>query len=224
MVLIVGVLGCNSAAPIVTPPTPPTVTRPVVAPPKHPAGAVGKCSPAPVVAGIEARDQPAAIAGCPDVLELSRGNGMGDSRGQPAVTPTVMPPWDNAAARDYACAYACSSSGTASLLAWSVFEDDRPLRNHYAAYLVDDSAKWTVVVMYRHAFNAWWNIYTSFHSRARPVQTFDHKPSADEIDAVLDNNAWKRADDGGFKLLAGNVIEETWPGTPQHKFPAGIEQ
>jgi hypothetical protein len=187
---------------------------------------MGDCAADPQVTGVDPGHQPAAISGCPNPMEMTRGNGLGRNV-FPAVTPSVTPDWDLDGTRAYACAYACAPAGaTAAMLAWSIFEDPRPLRNHYAAYLVANvpAKKWTVVVLWRHAINLWWNIGGGVHDPARPIHDFDHAPSADEIEAVLDDNRWKRADEGDFKLLAGNMIDETWPSPPLHHFPDGIEK
>lgn len=179
----------------------------------------GTCRDDPHVDKVEARFQPKAIASCPDVLEMSRGDGIGKTTGAPPIAPGITPPWDLVGMRDFACAYACAPAGaTASLLAWSAYEDDRPLRNHTAAFLVEDGKKWTVVVMYRHAFNEWWNIATSFHRRETPIVTLDHKPTTDELAAALAQAGWSWSAPGGFKLIAGNVIDELWPTPPTERF------
>src|SRR5262245_58484532 len=114
------------------PAPPPTATAPAAKQP--PPNTRGACRDNPKVAHVEDRFQPQAIAACPDVLEMSRGDGVGKTTGAPAIAKAATPDWDLAAMRDYACAYACAPGGsTASLLAWSALEDERPLRNHYAA-------------------------------------------------------------------------------------------
>lgn len=162
-----------------------------------------------------------------------RGDGLGTSTKLVKVKHTALPPWDIEQTRDFACAYACADpTATAHLLAWSIIEDERPLRNHNAAFLVEQPGKpWTVVVMYRHATNDWWNINVSFHSPARPVVTFPQRPTIAEVDGVFDENRWRFEHDedaDGFKVLAGNVIDEVWEkvlrgSAPQH-FPKGVEQ
>lgn len=181
------------------------------------------------------RESPEAMANCPDPTEYVRGDGIEVGKGLPAVTPTAMPPWDLDATRAFACAYACAPEGSAAhMLAWHVIEDSRPLRNHNAVFAVEHASakpKWTVVVMYRHATNVWWNINVSFHSRARPVRTFDHAPSDTEMIAMLDENRWRfdhEKESNGFKILAGNVIDPLWTSVtgspPSRSFPKGIEQ
>jgi hypothetical protein len=220
-------VACGSDTKPVSVTSPTVASEPVAAPVKAPPpGTVGVCRADPTVAGVEDRDQPATIAGCPEPMEMFRGNGHRQAE-LPKVVPSIVPDWDLAGVRDYACAYACAAPGAkAAMLAWSVLEDPRPLRNHYAAFLIDHSPspKWTVVVMYRHAVNAWWNIGGGIHSSSRPIHDFDHRPTVAEIEAVLDDNAWKFTDDGDGKLLAANVIDETWPGPPERHFPDGIER
>jgi hypothetical protein len=227
---------------------PPPVARRV--PPTDPAPAApppDAAPPAPVATGSisgPCRAQPAPtgdrrapheVAACPDPTAMHRGDGIPTTEGAPKVTPTKLPPWDLETDRDFACAYACAANGaTAHLLAWSIIEDDRPLRNHNAAFLVEDPSapeKWTVVVMYRHATNTWWNIDASFHSRSEPIVHFKDRPSARQVDDVLARNRWMydhEIYDGGFMVLAGNVIDDVWTTalrgpSPRH-FPAGIEQ
>src|SRR5439155_20650435 len=69
---------------------------------------------------------------------------------------------------------------------------------------------WTVVVMYRRAFNAWWNIATGPHSRVRPLRDFPKRPTPADVEAILDDNGWGYTDRGDSKLLAGNMIDENW--------------
>jgi hypothetical protein len=228
----------SGAAPALVPAVaqPVVAAPPAVAPrtPAPPAGTSAACEDHPAkVAGLDDRRQPLEIAACPDVMDMVRGNGI-DFSHDPAMTPSVTPNWDLAAMHAFACAYACAGTGaTALLLAWYAVEDSRPLRNHYAAYVVEHPATagratWTVVVMYRHSWNLWWNILTGPHVRERPVRKFSHRPTVAEVEAVLAENRWTYTGDPDFKLLAGNVIEENWLsalGGPATKFfPAGIEQ
>ena len=152
---------------------------------------------------------------CPQPMDVVRGDGVGTSPDAPKVSKTVLPPWDMDAMRDWACAFACANEGAdAYLLAWSIIEDDRPLRNHNAAFVVrhKDAPKWTVVVMYQHAFNKAWNINVNFHTPSvRPIVDFPAKPSAKEIDDVITATNWQWGGDHfGFRVLAGNVIDELW--------------
>jgi hypothetical protein len=196
-----------------------------------PPGSTGRCRKAAADAGAES---PAALAGCPDVLAYVRGDGIETSAGLPKVSPSVMPDWDLDALRDFACAYACAPAGSAAhLLAWSVVEDDRPLRNHNAVFAIEHAApaakpKWSVVVMYRHATNAWWNIEVSFHSRARPVRHGPRAPSSATLHAILDENRWQWAEADGFRVLAGNTIDPLWTlvtgEAPTRLFPPNIER
>lgn len=166
-------------------------------------------------------------------MEWVRGNGMARYKG-PAVTPSVVPAWDLDGLRDYACAYACAAPGaTAYLLGWNIIEDARPLRNENAAFVVEHAAtagapKWTVVVMYRRAFNPWWNIATGPHSRVRPLRDFSSRPTPADVEAMLDDNGWSYAARDDFKLLAGNMIDENWQlalgGKPTRLHRDGIEQ
>jgi len=212
---------CGSSSPAASPPPPsPAPAAPVaIAKKQPPPNTRGTCRDDPHVDKVEDRFQPKAIASCPNVREYHRGDGVGKTTGAPAMTQTVTPDWDLVGLRDYACAYACAPAGaTASLLAWSAYEDDRPLRNHTAAFLVEQAHKWTVVVMYRHAFNEWWNIATSFHSRSTPVVELDHAPTTEELTAALAQAGWSWSAPAGFKLLAGNVIDEVWPSPPTERF------
>lgn len=193
------------------PPPPPVKPVPLpVAQPISPPGTSGPCRAEPKVKGVEARDQPAVTAHCPDPMEWVRGNGMADHKG-PAVTPSVVPAWDLDAVRDYACAYACAAPGaTARLLGWNIVEDARPLRGENAAFVVEHAStagapKWTIVVMYRRAFNAWWNIATGPHSRVHPLRDFPARPTPADVVEILDDNGWSYTDQGDFKLLAGNM-------------------
>jgi hypothetical protein len=227
------VAGCASAAtptpapaPAASAPPPVASSRPSAPAPPPPA-TVGSCAADASAADVDADHQPAAIAGCPSPMEMVRGNGIKRSSADP-IEPTALPGWDLPATLAYACAYSCAPAGAhASLLAWSTYGDDRPLRNDYAAYLVSepDAHRWTVVAMWRHDFNKWWNIAGDFHAPRRPIHAFDHAPSAAELDGVLTGNDWTfAADQGGFKLLAGNMIDENWPAAPPHHFPDGFEK
>ncbi|RYZ64178.1 MAG: hypothetical protein EOP08_09520 [Proteobacteria bacterium] len=189
----------------------------------------GRCRPPSRDAGA---DSPAEVAGCPGPERWSRGDGIEVGHDLPKVAPTALPPWDLDASRDFACAYACADpSATAHLLAWSIVEDDRPLRNHNAAYLVEHPGKpTTVVVMYRHATNGWWNVDSSFHSRQRPIVPFQKPPSAAQVDAVLRENGWQltQQEAGDFQLLAGNMLDDVWTevlhAAPPRHHPQGIER
>ena len=223
--LVVLVAAC-SAEPAATHPVAPEPARaPVVANTAPAAAAIpgttGTCEADPKVDGVDDNRRPVAIAGCPAPMDMSRGNGF-SSDPYPTVTPGPLPAWDLAGTLAYACAYACAPAGAhAALLAWSIYEDPRPLRNDNVAYVVSMPNKWTVVVMWRHAFNKWWNIAGSFHDPRVPIQSFDHPPTAAEIEDVLRGNTWSfAASDAGFKLLAGNTIDASWPSAPPTHFPA----
>jgi hypothetical protein len=216
--------------------TPPPSPKPVPAPvagATSPAGTAGACRADPKVKGVEDRFQPVANAHCPDPMEWVRGNGMDDYKG-PAVTPSVVPAWDLDGLRDYACAYACAAPGaTAYLLGWNIVEDGRPLRNEDAVFVVEHAAttgapRWTVVVMYRRAFNAWWNIATGAHSRVRPLREFPKRPTPADVEAILADTGWSYAGAPDFKLLAGNMIDENWQlalgGKPSKHHQDGIEK
>ena len=199
-----------------------------------PAGSSGVCR-SPKKKADAGAGSPEAMASCPDPTEYVRGDGIEVGKGLPAVKPTAMPPWDLDAVREFACAYACAPPGSAAhMLAWHVIEDSRPLRNHNAVFAVEHATtkpKWSVVVMYRHATNVWWNIHVSFHSPARPVRAFDHAPTDAEVASMLDENDWQfehAKDASGFQILAGNVIDPLWKAVtgraPSRSFPKGIEQ
>jgi hypothetical protein len=210
--------------PVSAPVAPPVASSPVAAPP----ATNGTCAADATAADVDADHQPVAISGCPTPMEMVRGNGIKRSSGDP-IERTALPRWDLPATLAYACAYSCAPAGAhAAMLGWSTYGDDRPLRNDYAAYLVaePDAHRWTVVVMWRHDFNKWWNIAGDFHRPRRPIQGFDHAPTAAEIDAVLTSNDWTfvAADALGFKLLAGNMIDDNWPAAPPHHFPDGFEK
>lgn len=228
-----GLAACGPSA--ATPATPgggatTTGGEPAIAGP--PEGTTGVC-PAmkPPSASPDDDPTPAEIANCPDVDELFRGDGLGESDALPPVSPSIVPDWDLAHVREFACAYACAPEGSkVHLLAWSVIQDRRPLRNHNAVLVVEHAGgtRWTGVVMYRHATNAWWNVNISFHSPAEPIVDYDHRPTPDEIYALLDDNGWQWAPDEDWDLPAGNVIDELWPvatGAAATKhFPAAIER
>ena len=230
--LAVLLAACNAdappAPPVVAPPPPVVVPPVVVARPTPPPNTAGVCRADPKVAGVADRDQPAAVAFCPAPMEMVRGNGL-DIIKEPKVKPAITPDWDLDAVRDYACAYACAAAGAnAYLLAWSTYEDSRPLRMHNAAVIIEHSAKagpprWTVVVMYRRSANLWWNINTAVHSRARPLRDFDHRPTPVDVEAAMAQGGWTFDDGPDFPLRAGNVIDETWQlalgGSPTKTFP-----
>jgi hypothetical protein len=186
-----------------------------------PVGTTGACQADAKVADLGDEQQPAKLAGCPTPMEYERGNGFGDSP-VPDVTG-ALPPWNLSGALQFACAYACAPSGAhAAMLGWSVYQDDRPLRNDNVAYVIsDDKAHaWTVVVMWRHAFNKWWNIDGSIHDPRVPIRTFDHAPTAAEIESMLEGNRWNfSAAQDGFKLMGGRVIDASWPSAPPKHFP-----
>jgi hypothetical protein len=223
--VVLGLVACAAdAGP--APAAPIANVKPAIKPPPPAVGVSARCRAIPA-----AKDSPDEIASCPDPMALSRGDGIGTSEGAPKVTPTALPPWDLGASRDFACAYACAATtATAHLLAWSIIEDSRPLRNHNAAYLVEQPGMWTVVVMYRHATNTAWNINSSPHGRETPIVTFDHLPSAAEVDRVIAHNRWQydhEPEARGFRVLAGNTLDDVWTtvlhgAAPRH-FPAGIE-
>ncbi len=171
---------------------------------------------------------------CPDVGDLMAGDGVPVKK-LPPVTPSILPSWDLVRARDFACSYACAPVGSkAHLVAWSVIEDDRPLRNHNALFAIEHVTeagppKWTLVDMYRHATNDGWNIHVNFHMQTRPVVPYDHAPKNAEVYEMLETNGWQW-DQGvhGFRLLAGNVIDPEWKavtGTaPGRMFPSEVER
>jgi len=228
-------------APVPVPAPAPAPTEPAGPPAKSlafaskaPAGSSGACR-VPPNADAGYPESPTAVAGCPDVYELSRSDGIDVGDHLPTVKPTEMPEWSLDALRDFACAYACAPVGSAAhLLAWNVIQDQRPLRNHNAVFAIEHATvpprvKWSVVVMYRHATNTWWNIAVSFHSRARPIRNFSHAPTAAETLALLDENGFQlAAENDGFHVLAGNVIDPLWKlvtgEAPTRFFPPGIER
>ena len=202
VVICLVVAACGSDA-RVEPPAPLPVARDIDAAPPPPAlapGTGGACRDKPKLAGLEDRDQPAAIAFCPNPLEMVRGNGMSGDHDPPV--PATMPPWDQDALRDYACAYACATAGAqAYLLGYQASPE-----HHDAAYLIehgpDEGApKWTVVVMYKRTFNAWWNINTGPHVRTRPIYTFPRRPRPADVRHVLLANGWG---------VSGTMIDENW--------------
>lgn len=195
------------------------LAAPAVADP--PAGTTGVCNADAKVADVGDERQPAKVANCPSPMDYVRGNGLGKGP-YPAITPDALPPWDMAGALQFACAYACVANGAhATLIGWSIYEDDRPLRNDSAAYVIhgDKSRTWTVVVMWRHAFNKWWNIGGGAHDAAVPIRTLDHAPTAAELDQMLRGNGWDfSADQSGFKLIGGDTIDANWPSAPPTHF------
>lgn len=203
--LLIFLVACDrSAAPAVTPITPDAAAK-VVAPVNVVANS-GSLSTAACVVTPAADD----VAKCPDPMAWSRGDGLGTSDSLPPIKATPLPA-DLEISRSFACAYACVAKGAeAHLMAWSIIEDARPLRNHNAVFLVEDpgkTPKWSVVVMYRHATNEAWNINVSFHRRARPVVTFEDKPTWKDVAAVMQENDWQTQDEpDGFRILAGVTL------------------
>ena len=202
VICFVIVAACGSDAGVDPPPPKPVVVRSIDAPPP-PSVAPGMgdaCRDNPKLAGIDDRDQPAAVAFCPNPLEMVRGNGMAGDH--PPPVPATMPPWDQDALRDYACAYACATPrGHAYLLGYLASVDQ-----HEAAYLIEhgpdeEAPKWTVVVMYKPPFNRWWNINTSPHTRARPIYTFPRRPRPAEVRHVLIVNGWG---------VSGTMLDDNW--------------
>jgi hypothetical protein len=205
LVVCLAALACGSDARVEPPPPPkPAVTTPPPTPvPPSPTiapGTGGACRDKPKLAGLDDRDQPAAVAFCPNPLEMVRGNGMAGDHDPPV--PATTPPWDADAVRDYACAYACATpKAQAYLLGYLATADQ-----HEAAYLIehgtDEAApKWTVVVMYKRTFNRWWNIHTGFHVRSRPIHTFPRRPRPSEVRHVLIENGWG---------ASGTMIDANW--------------
>jgi hypothetical protein len=217
------VAACSSATPQKSEPI--IASPPPAAPRAQPApddATTGTCAHDQAVADADEAHQPVAIAHCPNPLEYVRGNGFSDAP-YPDVHAGPLPEWDLAAARAYACAYACAQDGArAALIGWSTYQDRRPLRNDNVAYVVahPPAKTWTVVVMWRHAFNKWWNVGGGVHDPRVPIKSFDHAPSAAELTALLESNRWTfAADDGRFALLAGSLVERNWPGPPAKQFP-----
>ena len=200
----------------------------------------------PTAAAVQACPDPSPDAAdnarCPDPEAWVRGDGIGTSEklGAPR-TGHPLPEWDIAHLLGFGCAYACPEEGAeARLLMWSVVEDSRPLRNHYAFVLVHDKnrpkERWVLVDMYRHATNRSWNPHKgSIHDRSDPIQTFAQPPTAAEIDAMLERDGWQWEDeerfDGeatvpGFLVKAGNVLDTVWAEVlepPTRTFLPGIE-
>jgi hypothetical protein len=169
---------------------------------------------------------------CPDPTAIVRGDGIEAVPDLPKVAPARLPTWDLEILREAARMLACApGDATTRLLAWSVMEDDRPLRNHNALLLVEDTAaappRFTVVQVYRHATNDTWNTVGSYHDRRRPVQAFDHRPTRADVDAFLAQSGWDWVDGWG-KLLAGNVLDAEWQAAfgaaPWQQFPASLER
>jgi hypothetical protein len=180
-------------------------------------------------------------AHCPRPMEYVRGDGISDARALgPIVTGAPLPDWNVDELFAFGCAYACATPGAeAHLLMWSIIEDSRPLRNHNAFMLVHDEAKdepWSLVQMYRHATNRWWNIEVSFHSPARAILRFTDRPTADDVRAMLELNEWQWVDETynngerevpGFAVKAGNVLDQVWltalGAPPVAQFPTAVE-
>lgn len=195
------------AAPAPTAAAPTSPPKPTIAP-----GMGGACRDKPRVANVEDRDQPAAIAFCPDPTSMSRGNGMPPDHEPQA--PTTKPPWDTEAVTDYACAYACATSkAQAYLLAYIGTAEQ-----HRAAFLIehgsDEAApKWSIVVMYKRTFNRWWNIDSHPHSRTQPVVVLPRRPTPAEVEHVL-------AIDGLTGATGATNVDDNWKlvlgGLPSH--------
>jgi hypothetical protein len=209
LIFVVLAVGCGSSGSPAPSPPPLANTPPPVATKQPPANTRGACRDNPKVGNVDDQHQPQTIASCPNVLEYHRGDGIGKTTGAPAMTKAITPDWDLVAMRDFACAYACARGSTASL--------SRGARSKTIARCAilrgvsRPTAEVDVVVMYRHAFNEWWNISTSFHSRSTPIVELAHKPTTDELTAALGGAGWSWTGDGRFKLLAGNVIDDVWP-------------
>jgi hypothetical protein len=192
----------------------------LVATPAFGDGTTGVCNADAKVANVGDERQPAKVASCPSPMDYVRGNGFGKGP-YPDVKPSALPPWDLAGALQFACAYACVANGAhAAMIGWSIYQDDRPLRNDNAAYVISDGNAWTVVVMWRHAFNPWWNIGGGVHDAAVPIRKLDHAPTAAELDQMLRGNSWDfSADQSGFTLIGANTIDANWPSAPPTHFP-----
>ena len=170
---------------------------------------------------------------CPDPSAPPIGDGKGTDGTLGPVARTRLPTWDIDILHETARLHACAPGTAISrLLAWSVMEDERPLRNEYALMFVEDHTteppRFTLVHLYRHATNRGWNpAQGSSHSARTPVQTFDHRPTREEIDAYLEQSEWHFGDAWG-RVLAGNVIDDAWRQAthqaPWRAYPKGIEQ
>lgn len=146
--------------------------------------------------------------------ELVRYDGIETAAGLGPVTPSREPPWDAenlaVSARRFACA---SPTAIATLVAWSIVEDSRPLRNHGALVVVEDTIDgapvYTAVAMYRHATNIDWNIAVSFHNPSSPLRRFLRRPTSAELDAFALQADFTFVDTWG-QVKAGNVLDSRW--------------
>jgi hypothetical protein len=64
--------------------------------------------------------------------------------------------------------------------------------------------------MYRHAVNTEWSFESSLHSSHRAVVRFDHRPTAAEVEEVLEHNGWQYSLMLDFAVLAGSMPEQAW--------------
>lgn len=219
------------AEPSATPVVPSAAPDPLASSPPSPQvfkGSVSGPCPGPRLDSVATK-----TASCPEPRATVRGDGIEIGEDLPPVKPSAMPPWDVDDNRDFACAYACADgSATGHLLAWSIAQDHRPLRNHYSLYAEEQPGKpLTLVTMYRHATNSWWNIQVSFHHQYRSVEEFAAPPAQTELDRMFEANRWRfthEPDWDGFKILAGNVLDDVWTkvlgSKPRHHYPKGIER
>ena len=86
----------------------------------------------------------------------------------------------------------------------------------------------TVVAMYRHATNDWWNVSRSFHDPSRPYRRFTIRPTTADLDAFIDQAYFQFDAEHDFRVLAGNVLDDNWREATgedaRRRFPEGIEQ
>ena len=124
------------------------------------------------------------------------------------------------------------------LLAWSILEDDRPLRVENALVARHSPDGYLIEHLYRHPEDKppAWNLAMTHVS---PMQgsnqpgfmifhqdLFDHRPSNDEIYASLKPELvdWSFEVEEGWKLLGGGVCEPNWIALtgekPTKRYPA----
>jgi hypothetical protein len=167
-----------------------------------------------------------------DTLSRAGYDGLGVSDGLGPVSPSRLPPWDPQHLAEGARRFACASESAVVVpLAWSIIEDDRPLRNHNVLALVEDRVDgvplYTAVSMYRHATNTAWNMSVSFHDPSRPIRRFASRPTTADLDAFIDQSHFEFVESWG-RVLVGNLIDSNWVAAtgeaPTRHFAAGIEQ
>jgi hypothetical protein len=100
------------------------------------------------------------------------------------------------------------------LLAYCSERDDRPLFLEYALIAVERAnGRWELDHVYRHprdSPNPKWHLSVVFDAPVTPSRTYDHRPTAAEVDAFIHDSWFHFAPDVGFTLIKGEVYANTW--------------